>query len=320
MAASYSYDSAGNLQAMRYGNGVTNLYRYDSRNRLTGATVNGTNLFLEYDGDGNRVGRQVNYGIATYYVVDDRNPSGYAQVLEEYQADPSQYPPVVQLSRTYAWGLALISQQRFDPNTLQPSGLSYYGFDGHGSVRFLLDTNGEITDTYTYDAFGTRIAANGTTPNNYLYAGQQYDPDLGLYYNRARYLDTDTGRFWTRDGDYGNNEDPLSLHKYLYGTKGSGAATDTGTISNPDNRQVQSGVYAGDYAGIQDLAFHNDANAQKNELYAMTGYPLFSPEIFEIDPVTKSVGSPIQIGGQADDGGQASTNSDGFTVLSSAGQ
>ena len=51
---------------------------------------------------------------------------------------------------------------------------------------------------------------------SYLYAGQQFDPDLGLYYNRARYWNTGTGRFWTMDTYAGNNEDPLSLHKYLY--------------------------------------------------------------------------------------------------------
>jgi hypothetical protein len=33
----------------------------------------------------------------------------------------------------------------------------------------------------------------------------------------ARYLNTDTGRFQTMDTYSGNNEDPLSLHKYLYG-------------------------------------------------------------------------------------------------------
>jgi len=39
---------------------------------------------------------------------------------------------------------------------------------------------------------------------------------LGLYYNRARYLNPNTGRFWTVDAFEGNNQDPLSLHKYLY--------------------------------------------------------------------------------------------------------
>jgi RHS repeat-associated protein len=34
---------------------------------------------------------------------------------------------------------------------------------------------------------------------------------------RARYLNPNTGRFWTMDSYEGDNEDPLSLHKYLYG-------------------------------------------------------------------------------------------------------
>jgi RHS repeat-associated protein len=71
--------------------------------------------------------------------------------------------------------------------------------------------------TYDYDAFGNLIHSTGTTPNNYLFAAEQYDPDLGLYYNRARYLNTSTGRFWTMDTEEGDEEkDPLSLQKYLF--------------------------------------------------------------------------------------------------------
>jgi RHS repeat-associated protein len=33
----------------------------------------------------------------------------------------------------------------------------------------------------------------------YRYVGEQWDADLGLYYNRTRYLDVDQGRFWTSD-------------------------------------------------------------------------------------------------------------------------
>jgi RHS repeat-associated protein len=60
------------------------------------------------------------------------------------------------------------------------------------------------------------IAYTGSTPNDYLHAGQQWDSDLGLYYNRARYLNPNTGRFWTMDTYEGSQDDPLSLHKYLY--------------------------------------------------------------------------------------------------------
>jgi RHS repeat-associated protein len=88
--------------------------------------------------------------------------------------------------------------------------------DGHGSVRALTDTTGTVTDTYDYDAFGNLIHSTGTTYNNYLFTGEQFDPDLGLYYNRARYLSVPTGRFWCMDSEEGRDVVPASLHKYLY--------------------------------------------------------------------------------------------------------
>jgi len=57
------------------------------------------------------------------------------------------------------------------------------------------DNAGAITDSYECDAFGNEINHTGTTPNNYLYRGEQWDPDLGLYYLRARYMNPLTGRF-----------------------------------------------------------------------------------------------------------------------------
>ena len=56
-----------------------------------------------------------------------------------------------------------------------------------------------VTDTYEYDAFGNAVNKTGATPNNYLYRGEQYDPDLGLYYLRARYYNPATGRFLSVD-------------------------------------------------------------------------------------------------------------------------
>jgi RHS repeat-associated protein len=61
--------------------------------------------------------------------------------------------------------------------------------------------------SYDYDAFGNLINSTG-------FAGEQYDPALGLYYNRARYLNTTTGRCWPMDTV--DSMSPLSLHKYLY--------------------------------------------------------------------------------------------------------
>ncbi len=93
---------------------------------------------------------------------------------------------------------------------------AWCGYDGHGNVRFGLNDEGVISDRYTYDAFGVVIEPSGSTPNSHLYCGERFDQDLGLYYLRARYLNPNSGRFWTMDGFEGTQTDPLSLHKYLY--------------------------------------------------------------------------------------------------------
>lgn len=56
-----------------------------------------------------------------------------------------------------------------------------------------------FTDSYEYDAFGNKINSTGSTPNNYLYRGEQYDSDLGFYYLHDRYYNPLTGRFLSMD-------------------------------------------------------------------------------------------------------------------------
>jgi RHS repeat-associated protein len=138
------------------------------------------------------------------------------------------------VDRVYTYGLDLISQYKYESGPGSPYwDVSYYGYDGHGNVRFLTDSDGNITDTYDYDAFGTLTgrqvldpsiglvpvdASNESlvTQNHYLYCGEQFDPDLGLYFLRARYMDPERGRFWTMDVWEGVIQDPRTLHKYLY--------------------------------------------------------------------------------------------------------
>ncbi len=189
------YDINGNLLNGGVGSNV-----YDFENRL----VQAGSVGLVYDGDGNRVAETV-AGVTTTYLVADQNATGYAQVMEELQSGV--------VVRAYSYGLVLVNQRQTLNNT--PT-TSFYGYDGHGSVRFLTDTSGATTDSYTYDAFGTLLTHQGSTPNNYLFAGEQFDPVLGIYYNRARYYDQRAGRFWTMDTYEGTAAEPLSLHKYVY--------------------------------------------------------------------------------------------------------
>ena len=98
-----------------------------------------------------------------------------------------------------------------------------YQFNSHGDVIGLTDNNGTLTETYTYDAFGTLtyiqslnedgiLAEAGTALSRFLYAGEQFDEVAGLYYLRARRYDTTVGRFTQEDTYLG---DGRNLYVYV---------------------------------------------------------------------------------------------------------
>ncbi|MBE5871739.1 MAG: RHS repeat-associated core domain-containing protein [Lachnospiraceae bacterium] len=92
----------------------------------------------------------------------------------------------------------------------------YYQYDGHGDVRMLTDETGKTTDHCRYDAYGNLLEKEGDTKNDFLYTGEQYNENTGLYYLRARYMDPSTGTFISMDSYPGSLSDLVSLHKYLY--------------------------------------------------------------------------------------------------------
>jgi RHS repeat-associated protein len=117
------------------------------------------------------------------------------------------------VTRTYAYGRQRISENQLISGTWTPS---FYGYDGHGNVRFLTNSAGTITDTYQYDAFGMQIAHTGATPNVFQYSGEWLDSSVGLYDLRARYYNQATGRFWARDPIEGKQCCGLSWNPYIY--------------------------------------------------------------------------------------------------------
>jgi len=206
-----AYDNNGNIIGSSKGED-----RYDFENRLISRNNGQVNIL--YDGDGNRVREEIS-GTFTYYLVDDRNPTGYPQVIEELRKNVAEQDFIIPaVERVYTYGMNLIAQTCLVQNEQNESFWKsrFYGHDGHGSTRFLTDDDGVITDTYEYDAFGILISNSGFSSNKYLYAGEQFDETLGLYYNRSRYLDTFTGRFWSMDGFEGTPLYPETFHKYLY--------------------------------------------------------------------------------------------------------
>ena len=120
-----------------------------------------------------------------------------------------------------------------------------YLSDGHGDVRYLTDETGNITDYYRYTAYGELAQKVGTTQNPYLYCGEYYDEGTGLYYLRARYMNTTTGTFISMDTYQGNTYDPASLHKYTYAQ------------NNPQMYNDPSGHFVSMISGLAAISSHS---------------------------------------------------------------
>ena len=92
-----------------------------------------------------------------------------------------------------------------------------------------------------YDAYGNLLKQTGTTENDYLYTGEQYNASTGLYYLRARYMNPETGTFTSMDTYAGTLDNPVSLHKYLYANANPVMYTDpSGYFSLAEMSVVQS--------------------------------------------------------------------------------
>jgi hypothetical protein len=114
-ALANTYDANGNTLGA---NG--NSYGYDSMDRMT--SFNNGSVKMVYDGDGNRVAKTVG-GVTTQYLVDELNPTGLPQVMDEVVKSGIA-------QRTYLYGLRRISQTQVASQTI-----SFYGYD----VRISLD-------------------------------------------------------------------------------------------------------------------------------------------------------------------------------------
>ena len=251
LVAAYAYDGVGN-RTRAVVNGIATDYVYDANDRLVSETTSGgaaagTTTYA-YDANGNRIAKSGPAGTVEYTyddadrLVESRSAGdlvtyryGHDRLLLEKTWTPVDAPATTwrylwdtgrglpqtveessrtaggdwTLDATYLFGDDLIAQTRNGETR-------YVLTDGLGDTRALADTGGAVTDTYRYDAWGNVLARTGTTQADHLYRGERFDPNLGFYYLRARYMDPGIGRFTSLDPAEGHNYDPPSLHKYLY--------------------------------------------------------------------------------------------------------
>jgi RHS repeat-associated protein len=186
---------------IRIYNSVT--YNYINDEHLKQVTSSSATYNLYYDALGRCVKRTLN-GLTTYYIYDGEKP------ILEYRSTDLSNPA----KNVYGKGIDEILM-RYDPS-FTPALTCYYQQDHEGSVTHLLNTSGNVTESYTYDAFGLptiydgdgNLLSSSAKSNRFLFTGREYANLFGFYEYRARAYHPGLGRFMSEDpklfdaGDY----------------------------------------------------------------------------------------------------------------------
>lgn len=196
--AQFNYDANGNaIQMTTAASGITSLHdlsiTYDPATMLPVSVVDsnygGTSVILSYGCRNERVMKQVSGGVATsskkLYI---RGTS--AMPLMELTKEGSSQTEV-----SYIYGPSGLIAMRKGINL-------YYILKDHlGSVRVVLDQLGNTVASYQYLTYGALSKVQEPTSGfmPYLYTGQEYDQEFGLYNYRARLYSADLGRFLAID-------------------------------------------------------------------------------------------------------------------------
>jgi RHS repeat-associated protein len=189
----YTYDKAGNMISEDSG-GTFTTFTYDYRNRLTEVKQAGTVIATyTYNALNQRIGFKDN-GPQTWTIYDGKSPdanpyadfNGSGTMLERYLFGPTVVNGAVMtgiLARTSSGGTT-----------------AWYLTDKLGSVRDIVSSSGTDLDHIVYDAFGNIVSQSGASyGDRFMFAGMQYDPSTGQYFDHARWFGPTLGRFLQLD-------------------------------------------------------------------------------------------------------------------------
>ena len=208
----YVYDNNGNMTTMTkevdgQDDEVTQ-YEYDFENRMTKVILpNETTNEFGYDGDKRRVSSKNAAGTVTRFLYDGINN------LKDYDED---WEPIA----SYTQGIGIDKLiRRKDSN-----GARYYHGDALGSTRMMTNAAEATTASYSYDAWGKITLQSGEAANKHKFTAREWDSEINLQYNRARFYDPEIGRFVTQDPLTKGPDDPTItyysgvysiVHRYL---------------------------------------------------------------------------------------------------------
>ena len=187
----FSYDRQGGIIEEKNLAGIRR-FSYNSRHQQTRVeTETGNVQENRYDAEGLRFELLEN-GRRTSFVYHD------GELLQEEGREEQ--------GTSYHLGAGMEAFQRGQE-------LSYYHRDEQLSTVFVTDGQGEIRNSYQYDAFGIPLETTEQLNNRIRYTGQQYDELTEQYYLRARYYNPVAGRFMQEDVYQG---DGLNLYAYCH--------------------------------------------------------------------------------------------------------
>jgi len=89
-----------------------------------------------------------------------------------------------------------------------------------GNTIFLTDSSGTVIASYAYSPYGEILSSTGSIENPFTWQGQfgvMKEGDSGLYYMRARYYDSQIGRFLSRDPVSSAHSMEINPYQYALG-------------------------------------------------------------------------------------------------------
>jgi RHS repeat-associated protein len=203
-----------------------NVYTCDSAaNRLTSVTSGTLTTAFEYDGLGNRVGQTVD-GLETRYTLDTSAglsagvAGGLPEVIVATTGGASTYYVQIQgqiLGQEESGRWAYVLPDHLPAPVAQAQ---------VGSVRQLVDSEGQVALAQSYDPFGVPFEASGSGASDFGYTGEWWGSYNDLLFLRARYYDPAVGRFLSKDLWAGDPNQPQTLGCYAYAVNNTPNHTD----------------------------------------------------------------------------------------------
>ena len=94
----------------------------------------------------------------------------------------------------------------------------YYLKNQQGDVYKIVDQDGEVVGSYTYDPWGKVLTCTGTMAeiNPIRYRSYYYDTETGYYYLQSRYYDPELGRFISADSYASTGQGILGHNVFAY--------------------------------------------------------------------------------------------------------